>query len=229
MRRPTEDPVITKGDGNVADWYADHPAFGQIEVVRTSTGGMKNILYGSHFDHPHTITLRIMGSRLARNLSGERYSDLNQIIEVEMTESQFASLSSCIGVGGGVPCTLRWTEKSGALPRISPPVRSVDIFTQELEQVLQEADNSIQQAVQQIAALPISQKKKDELLKSIGGVGDRLKSSATFVADRFEEHTENVTEHAKQEILSFANNLNVEMPERLDATQGQPRRITRRT
>lgn len=230
--RKVEDPVVTQEGTPTADYRATHPAFGQVIVSRRSTGGFSNFLYGTDHHHAYTYSLTIHTSELVRHLSGDRYHSDKLLIEIELSEDQFNGITSRVGSGEGTPCTLRWTPAAGMIPELPRPGRRVDQFRKELEGVVVEAEQGIQEALAEIDALPISQKKKDSLRGRLGGVTERIIGSATFVAGRFEEHVAEVTEAAKSTLAANTTRYNppqvVEGRETVEDPPALPRPPARR-
>jgi len=197
----TEDVKIKKSDSPISDEVATHPAFGQIEVVRTSSGG-GNTLYGSDFNHQRSISLTIYRSELHRSLSGDRHHATEPLIRVEMSEAQWASIMSFVGLHGGMPVTLRriGNESVPDLPR--PGRRSLQ-FRKEMEETLSKAVEQLEDALKEIDSLPISAKRKLELRRKVDLGAAHLFTNAEFVADRFDEHMEETVAKAKQEVMGF--------------------------
>lgn len=83
-----------------------HPSYGKISVSRvTSTVGPS--FYGSKLRHSNYIQFTLKQSTLERRLNEDRLSDAEPIIEVRMTENQFAHLITTLNTGGGTPCTIQ--------------------------------------------------------------------------------------------------------------------------
>lgn len=206
-----QDVEITKGDGLHADTIAEHPAFAQIEIVRTTTGGSKNILYGSDFDHRSSISLTVYTSRLHRSLSGDRHHAGEELLRLEMSEAQFASIASFVGLGGGMPVTLR-RFNGELIPAIPAPTERSDQFRQEVKGTLDRTRSTLAETIAKIDALPISEKKKAELRHDLKTTSDNLEKNVAFVAERFSEHMEETVLRAKQEITTFAQRMGVVPP-----------------
>jgi len=217
MARRIQEPIITEEMTAHVDYRAEHPAFGQIIVTRQSSSH-GNYLYGTDHHHTYTYCLKIDRSEMIRHLSNDRYHSGAHIVEIEMTEAQFNGLSSYVGYGEGVPCTIRYTEKDGLIPGLPRPAARVDQFRKEIEQAVTESDALLLEAIKQIEELPISQKKKDGLVRSLGNARGRLVNSAAFVAEQFEEHVTTVTEEAKQALAASRNRgvLPSQEPESMD-------------
>ena len=91
-----------------------HPAFGTATVARSS--GTPRTLFQSDLRHNETITLRISTAERIRDLNHDWVHQRKALIEVEMSLAQWGSLVSSIGIGSGVPVTLRHTESTVRVP-----------------------------------------------------------------------------------------------------------------
>lgn len=82
-----------------------HPSYGMIQFNRVSGAGR---LFGSPLpQHFGTIRLEIRVGERNHDDGEDRYWARLQIVEVELSASQFAEAITCMNVGKGVPCTIR--------------------------------------------------------------------------------------------------------------------------
>ena len=105
----------TFGEGGVREC---HPAFGMIGIFRTS--GQRH-LFGSPLErHNGYVTLRVRhAERFSSGHGSDSFFGRSQIINVVLSEAQFAQLITNWNQGEGVPCTLDWTEKGGPVARLA--------------------------------------------------------------------------------------------------------------
>ena len=82
-----------------------HPAYAMIGASRW-TGG-KSVFHGSDFRHSSGISVTICRAVQVRSLSRDWHHAREELIRVDMSESQWAAFISTLNVGDGVPCTLR--------------------------------------------------------------------------------------------------------------------------
>ena len=80
-----------------------HESYGVVTVSRYS--GHTN-LFDVSTPQQHFIGLRVHEAIRYRNLSKDRVHGRKEIIEIWLSETQFARMLSSIGVGEGVPCTI---------------------------------------------------------------------------------------------------------------------------
>src|SRR5687767_12050919 len=105
MPREYEKPTTTKRVGRTDRGTTEsHPAYGQISASRVS--GSIN-LYGSDFRHNHYVIVSIHRSVLDRDLSHDWPFPRQEIIEVALSESQWAHFVSSLNAGSGAQCTIQ--------------------------------------------------------------------------------------------------------------------------
>lgn len=187
-----QDPVVTKDEGPIGGVRINHPAFAQIQASRVSG---HTALYDSDFMHQHYIVLRICESELHRSLRDHHY-DGKQLIEVAMTESQWATFVSSLNVGGGVPCTL---QRRGfePVPQIPQPENRKEQFANDLADKMKDIIADLDQAI-------ASAKTKKEAA-ALEKIRMQVASNIPFIAESFDEHMEGVVERAKCEVHGYAN------------------------
>lgn len=179
-----------------------HPAFGMIGASRV-TGG--RYLFGSDFVHNAHIVLRIRHAELSRNLSNDWYYGKNEIVEIALSEAQWATFVSSLNMGHGVPCTLEWIQFTGPVPGLEDVRGSVDDFKKEMRGALAGAVDRIDATVARIEELGsgLSAKRRGEMLEAMRMLRQDLVSDLPFVAEQFGEHIEDRTEHAKLEVNAY--------------------------
>lgn len=94
-----------------------HPAFGMISHSRVSGGNQT--LAGSDLRHNHTMVLRVHSATMNRSFHSEKFYQDDILLEVAMSESQWATFLSS-GNTLGVPCTIN-TRAEEAAPLIRVP------------------------------------------------------------------------------------------------------------
>jgi len=116
MAREIEEPKLVKEDHHGKSY--EHPAFGQIRASRVSGHA---VLYGSDFVHQGFVTITISTSQLQRTLAREWYFGKSEVIEVALSEAQWATFVSSMNMGSGVPCTIERQAGVGLIPGLPPP------------------------------------------------------------------------------------------------------------
>ncbi|WP_299076610.1 hypothetical protein [uncultured Paraglaciecola sp.] len=203
----------TKSDRNMtphddAERY-EHPAFGTVSLSRISGGAR---LFDSEFQHQYFIGLRINTATMDRGLSRNWIYGNDQVAEVWMSESQFATLVSSIGQGSGVPCTLRQIADE-RMPDIAPMETEHQMHVREFDKHLDEVYTRINDLEKEIQDAKITKKLQGSLLGKIRSVRNAAQSNLKFVANSFAETMETTVERAKMEILGYAQNNGVKAPQ----------------
>ncbi len=216
MARNTQAPeeVIRPAAGGGDESIFTHPAFGQIGASRVN--GHVN-LYDSDFTHQHYITVSITRSELHRNLSRDRHFGTEEVIEVALSEAQWASFVSSMNIGSGVPCTIARHEGK-LIPGLPSPQNPAHQFKAEIEKTMADIQAALGSLASDLDG-PMSKTKVAELRKELEWLSHRLTGSTGFVADKFDEHVEHTVERAKTEINAYTTAL--VMRTGLEALQGK--------
>lgn len=199
MTRKSEEIKVEEINSLHVDQKLTHPAFGQIAASRIS--GHVN-LYGSEFHHHGFIAIRINHSELNRSLSRDWPFPRKEIVEVYLSEAQWASFVSSLNIGSGVQCTISHLNGEGVPEIPSLPDRR-EQFSSEVNAKMEDAKKSITEIIQKIDGLKISEKAKTELKRELSMVSGRITNSVDFVAKSFSEHMEEQTEKAKCEVNAY--------------------------
>lgn len=198
--RKTEKPKIEAVGGPMEGERITHPAFSQISASRISGSAA---LYDSEFTHQNFIRVSIKRSELRRSLSNNWHFDKEGLIEIDMSEAQWATFVSSLNTGGGVPCTL--TRFNGeAIPQLEEPLNSVEKFAVERDEKMLHAMQVLKEMAAKVQDSKLTKKEKEELLWNIEQVNRGFGSSIDFIAAQFGEHMEKTKEKAKVEINAYA-------------------------
>lgn len=199
-RMPIEDPVIKKNSSPMGGEDYSHPAYGDISASRV-TGHMN--LYGSEFHHQGFITIRIKHAKFTRSLSRDWHFADNEIVEVALSEAQWAHFVSSLN-SGGTQCTINGLGRgTGYTPRLPDPPNRQEQFDSELKESMQRSQETLKGLIEKIKEMKISEKAKAELIREIDFAQSGISSSAKFVAESFSEHMEEQTEKAKCEVNAY--------------------------
>ena len=202
MTREYEHVTYTEkvGPGGDIETTGMHPAFAQIGASRVSGHAT---LYGSEFNHQHFMTVTIRRSEVHRNLSRDWHFGLDELIEVAMSESQWAHFVSAPNAGMGAPCTIQHIGRQ-SVPQIPEPTPKNDTFKREVARRMEKSREDLRALLKNVEESKLSEKMKDELRRLIGVIDSGMSGSINFICDQFGEHMENVTNAAKSEVVAFA-------------------------
>ena len=188
-------PTRTPGDGVHTDYQEEHPAYAMIGASRVSaTPGAE--LFGSDFLHGNYVTISVKRARLDRGLSSDwHHGHGTDLIEVAVSEAQWATFVSAMNVGDGVPCTLRYIEGQ-SVPGIERDQGG------RREQLNDEVRQTLADALTALEALrddAPSKKYREKVESAI----QQIKSNLPYVARQFDKHAENTVEKAKMEVNAY--------------------------
>ena len=197
MRIEFQKPIEVAGDGRMTDTKITHPAFGQIRASRVQGSAC---LYGSDFSHQHFVTITINKSDLNRSLSRDWAFERGELIEVALSEAQWASFVSTMNASA-TQCTLQHIQGQ-PVPGIEPHTTVHETFAREMDETMRKIQSDINAMAAGLDG-PIAKTKVAELRKNLESVAHRLTGSTGFVASQFSEHMENTVEKAKIEVNAY--------------------------
>ena len=200
MKPKAQMPEIErKEDDPLSDSVERHPAYGQIGASRVSGCA---ILYGSDFEHQHFVVIQISRSELHRGLSRDWPFARNEIIEVALSEAQWAAFVSTLNTGGGIQCTLQHVQ-GDKLPDIAAPERRHEQFKMEAAEKLKGALEALRAAREALAGVASSERQKARVREKIETAERAMTDGFPWVAKQFSEHMEKVTEKARIEVSAY--------------------------
>jgi hypothetical protein len=198
-QRPIEEPTIDPHGAEV------HPAFGMISASRVSHGGGPGagaVLFQSDIKHGNTIRITVNRATRSRDLNHDWVHPSNRdLIEVEMSEAQWASFVSSMNTSG-VPCTVRRTETDWRIPELPYQPRLAESMGEVKNAAVQafggirEAMAAYEKAIEDKAGAKIIKEKLRNLHSAIENSGANMH----FAAKSLVEHTENVVQRARADI-----------------------------
>lgn len=201
MSRDIEEPTVTEEGFQGAKRYS-HPAYGQISVSRISGG--RRALYGSDFYHHQSVRVSISTSTLDRHLNSDWPHECKEIIEVEMSEAQWATFVSTFGIGGGVQCTIR--HRDGKMVPGFPSRDEADEFSADMSEQAKDALAALKASAAAVMNAKMSKKDAETILAGIRKAAQEIGVNADFVQKCFNEHMEGRVEKAKVEIHAYLQN-----------------------
>lgn len=175
-----------------------HPAWVLIGASRvSSTPGA--VLFDSDILHQHYVVVRISRAARERNLSQDWKRSRQRILEISMSDAQWASFVSSMNVGEGVPATLTWdsTLKEPDVPGM-PFEPRLAVSMAEVHQAAQIAQREVEEAFEVYRAKPT----KDNLRMLEARISN-MTPNIDFAAKSLGEHAENVVQRARADIESF--------------------------
>lgn len=188
---------VQRGPGGYEERVERHPSYAQVSVSRVSGG---THLYGSDFHHQHFLRVRVSPSALHRTLARDwHFASNKSVVEFDMSESQWARFVSSLGIGSGVPCTLRYVGGE-MIPEPPPPTPKGDLFKAEMTDRLDDAVVALRELRERVAA----GKGGKDALRLIDRAVQQITNNTGFVAKQFGEHMEEAVDRAREEVHAYA-------------------------
>ena len=140
--------VIAQGPSAYAieweKWWREHAHFARgetteqapymatVQACRVSASAPGTVLFDSEHPHSHYIQLRINSAYLVRNLSHDWVHSDKELVEVSMTEAQWAACITSLNHGSGVACTIDHILHQEPPVKPSLPEDRTSLFSGEL-------------------------------------------------------------------------------------------------
>lgn len=209
-----------------------HPAYGMIGATRVSHSPPGKALFDSDVQHQHYVVLRIDRATRRRDLHRDwvHSSGFGKIVEVAMSEAQWASMISSMNTSG-VPCTIQRTERDGDVPGLDLDSR-LDLSHRETREAAHRAFDEVKEAFEAVEEKPTKAN-----LRALRARIENAPANVEYAAKSLTEHAENVVQKARADIEAMAMHKAQELGldpktwtpiEELDAGREQPRALEAR-
>lgn len=184
-----------------------HPSYGLVSFSHRQ--GNPKLFHSALEHHYNYVTLSIKNGTLIRSDSGDRlYGPMHgNIVEVDLSASQFAELLTTMNIGVGVACTIR----SVAGKQVPPPP---DIDSQpenlraEFRDRARDFTNLILKETEEVGTLlkdkaNLNKADRAKIQGILTRVAQELAQNMPFFLTMYQEATEKVADAAKAEIEGF--------------------------
>lgn len=192
-------PIVQNAHGDDT-----HPAFGMIQVTRMSSNP-GSVLFDSDIRHGHSVVVRVSTATRKRDLNRDRiHGSSKDVVEIEMSEAQWASFVSSMG-SSGVPCTLRATQTERTIPGLPYDPRLAHSMD-EVKGAAEKTFGRIQAAMAAYDALPktATAKERRAAIDAIRSATRSAEANMVFAATSLTEHAENVVQRSRADIEAMA-------------------------
>ena len=182
-----------------------HESYGIVGISRRQSSPPHN-LFGSSIKHQSTMALTIKKAEKMRDLNRDWYFGRKHLIEIELSPTQFADMITGVGVGDGVPCTIRWAE--GERKENPPEISQRQMYEDEFKKTMQDFGKTCYGDVQEARELltkkgTITVKER----KQVDGIITRMVGTITgtlpFIQGSFNEAMSKTVTEAKGEVDAF--------------------------
>lgn len=215
MTTSKEKPTVSYPDDQTVRY--SHPAYATLSVSRPSISPGIN-LFGSDIDHQHAISVEIRTATLDRHLNSDWINPGRLIMDFTMSETQWAQFISGIGSSIGTPITLSTVTCQDKLQRIPQiePIRDSrkEEFNREMVSGLQNKLSRFTEIIEELGEVAngsgtksgtISKTKVRDLHQQLARQLQSLPSYFEFMAERFQETTEEIVNQARTEVEAHFN------------------------
>jgi len=185
-----------------------NPAFGNITVGRVQ--GRVN-LFGSDVEHHTFISVAVSRCDLARDLSHDWFHPGEELIEVWMSELQWAQFVSSFNQGGGTPVTLHHVLRK-AIPELPSPKPAASTFQKEVTATAKDSLDALKGAVAKLEAVllpkakPATKGELREILENLRMAAMHFTNNLSYVEDKFGEAVAHKLTEAKLEFDGYMAN-----------------------
>jgi len=184
-----------------------HESYGLVGISRRT--GNPGPLFGSSIRHHNYIALTIKRAEKNRDLHRNWYFGREELIEIEMSNTQFAELITTMNVGDGVPCTIRHIGRQRM--EDPPGVEQRQIFEDEFKDDIQKVGKKIESAIQKAEEIynrkgNINKSDRNQVVSLLRSIAQDINSNMPFVHSQFNEAMDKTVAEAKGEIEAFVTN-----------------------
>lgn len=180
-----------------------HESYGLLQISRVS--GSHKPLFGSSLKHGSTIRVCIRRAALGRHLSHDWYYGREELVEVELSATQFAEAITTINSGSGTPCTILHVERKAMqeCPDRTPRQQINDEFKIAMQTVAAKLEEATQAAKELLARKSLTKVDREVVLAAIARLNQEVASNIPFIHHSFDEAMDKTVMEAKGEIEAF--------------------------
>lgn len=203
--------------GSMGGTRERHESFGLVGVSRISHAG-RNRMFGTHLDQ-HPTTFRFTVKRAVRYHSQLAYDSYFhdheaapvELVEFEMTATQFVELLTSLNVGEGVPCTLRYVMGTRMEDVPEEHKSEHEVIRNTFKRDMLNVAKSAKPATDQIDAIldkkTIGKGDRDEIRGLVRSIVKQFDDHAPFVMRQFTEATTRMETAGKAEVEAYAQQV----------------------
>lgn len=192
--------------GNDERTKEKHESFGLLDIARTT--GSARALCGSSIKHNNTVTIRIKRAEKERGLNRTVYFSREELIEIEMSPTQFTDALTNMNTTG-VPITIRRVagKKMEKCPFNDTYKEFEDEFSSDIKNLLGNTAKMMKLVEGKLKATgTISKAERLELASILYRIEQDIMANLPFVQEQFNRQVDKTVLEAKGEIEAFFNN-----------------------
>ena len=176
-------------------------SFGQIQFSKVVGGSSK--FYGSNLTTNSYIQLTISQSEMIRSLTDDKYYPRKKVIEVSMTNSQFAELITSLNFGGGVPCTIRYNNGE-VIEHTTISENRKDFVVRKFKEKMKTFSFKLKEYSNNVGEIlkkgKLSVSDKEEINRGISNVVMETENNIPFYLQCFQEAMEDIVIESKHDV-----------------------------
>lgn len=178
-----------------------HPSWALIGVSRVQSG--KGVpMFDSDVKHTNFVVMRVQTATRIRDLHRDWISSDQIILEIEMSEVQYASMISTMNSGDGVPATIRYTRDGNLVQVPGAPFDSrLEQTHNEVTAKTEETFGRIEEAFKVYKAKPNAANRR-----ALEVAIQNASANIDFAAKKMTEHAEAVVQKARADIEAMMAN-----------------------
>lgn len=182
-----------------------HESFGLVSFNRTSCNKALT-LFGSGIKHNNIISLTIKRACQQRQFGSYHYFEEGDIIEVNMSQSQFAECITSMNMGSGVPCTIMRVQ--GKRMEDCKEISEREKLQEDFEKQINAVNKRVRDLTESINSLKGKLTKKDQeaITNATGMLNQEIEQNLPFMRECYERSIDKSIKEGKAEIEAFALN-----------------------
>lgn len=184
-----------------------HESFGMAGFFRT-TCNPSQALFGSSIKHSNLISFRVYHASVDRHLEQDWFhaDGRTPIVEIEMSQTQFAEMITSMNMGDGVPVTIRSID-GNMMQRCeftNKRAQHANDFRETMELFEESVKDSSNKLLAMINKLP--KKDQDAAKSMLQQIVQEIGSNIPFYEKQFQRQMDKTVMEAKGEVESFVQN-----------------------
>jgi len=192
----------TTGPGERETVRETHPAFGVATVTRGT--GTSKALFQSDVLHNSTVRLSVLQAERGRELYRDYVHGRTPVVEVEMSMAQWGALVSSVGIGSGVPVTIRRTQELFQVPDLPYEPRMQQSVTEvhtSIDKLMEHSRSTLEELTEAIEGKKGVKAIREALSAHTGSI-THAANNADFAVKKLVDAGEQVTSQVRADIES---------------------------
>lgn len=184
----------------------EHPSYGIISVSRINSNPQVS-LFGSSIKHSNYISLTISKAyRIRNDLNYDNFISENDLIEINMSQSQFLDMITNMNHHPGIPVTINYIN--GTKIEDCPYVSKIKEFQDEFKQVCVNLKSNLNKDIKDILDIinlknSLSKTNKHVIINALRNINKEISENIPFIASQFVAQLDKTISEAKNEVDNY--------------------------